>query len=134
MKEPLIILIILLLQLSIIIAQPNKKGEIEIIKDPRIDSLVKKHIDINSLQYGIHGYRIQIYFGANRAKALEVKSEFLKIYPDIAAYLIYQQPNFKIRVGDFRTRLEAYKFYRSLLLYFNLAFIVRDDIKLPDFN
>jgi hypothetical protein len=49
----------------------------------------------------------------------------------VGAYIIYQQPNFKIRVGDFRTRLEAMKFLKELQLKYATAFIVRDDVKLP---
>lgn len=77
------------------------------------------------------GYRIQLYFGGERIKAQEVRSEFLLSYPEVPAYLIYQQPNFKVRAGDFRTRLEAAGFLKKLEFRFKSSFIVPDDVKLP---
>ena len=43
-----------------------------------------------------------------------------------------KQPNFKIRVGNFRSRLEAYKFMRSLAAAFSNSFIVNDEIVIPE--
>jgi hypothetical protein len=44
-------------------------------------------------------------------------------------YLTYQQPNFKVRCGDFRTRAEARKYVKSISAYFPSAFIVKDFIE-----
>ena len=66
------------------------------------------------------------------ARVMEKYPEFLKKFPDDMAYLIYQQPNFKIRVGDFRDRLQAQQFYLKLLPIFNTAFIVKDEINLQE--
>jgi hypothetical protein len=46
--------------------------------------------------------------------------------------MTYQQPNFKIRVGDFKTRLEALKFLKEVQGLYSTAFIVKDDVKLPE--
>lgn len=103
-----------------------------LIQDKRINELVLKHILINEAKKEkINGYRVQIYFGSEKAKALEMKSKFLSSYHTTPAYLDYQQPYFKIRVGDFRTKLEAYKFLQEILLDFQGAFIVNDEIELP---
>jgi hypothetical protein len=110
---------------------PKKEGSVEISRDGRVDSLVQKHIRINEQKQSIPGYRIQIYFGSLRTKAGEVKSDFLKKYPEVGAYNRYDPPNFKVRVGDFQTRLEALKFQKQLHTEFPAAFIVKDDISLP---
>lgn len=78
------------------------------------------------------GYRVQIYFGNDRTKAQELRSEFLQLFPSVPAYLVYHQPNFKVRVGDFRTRLEAIGFLNKISGSYQSAFIVPDDVKLPD--
>ncbi len=113
-------------------SEPVKLGRVNYKYDNRLDTLVAKHIRINEQKKSIPGYRVQIYFGGQRNRANEVKSEFLKKYPEANAYLIYQQPNFKIRVGDFRDRLQAQEFYLKLMPDFNTAFIVKDDISLPE--
>lgn len=112
--------------------ETKKTGHVTYKYDNRLDSLIAKHIRISEQKKSIPGYRVQIYFGGQRNKANEIKTEFLKKYPEENAYLIYQQPNFKIRVGDFRDRLQAQEFYLKLLPDFNTAFIVKDDISLPE--
>lgn len=109
-----------------------QKGKVQYNYDRRLDSLLLKQIRINEQKNTIAGFRVQIYFGGQRNKANEIKAEFLKKFPDEMAYLIYQQPNFKIRVGDFRDRLKAQQFYLKLLPIFNTAFIVKDEINLPE--
>jgi hypothetical protein len=108
--------------------------KINIIRSRSIDSLVNRHKSLNEQKKTVPGYRIQIYFGSQRTKANETKASFMQKYPDYNAYIIYQQPNFKIRVGDFRTRLEAYRLYKELQAEYESAFIIRDEIRLdlPD--
>ena len=99
--------------------------------DPRVKVLVAKHITVNS-KGKEKGYRVQIYFGADKAKANDVKAKFLAAYADEAhAYEIYDAPNFKIHVGDFRTRIEAYRFLRKIRGEFPSAFIVESGIENP---
>lgn len=99
--------------------------------DPRLKVLVSKHKDV--LTKGQQkGYRVQIYFGADKAKAKEIKSKFIAAYGSEArAYEIYEVPNFKIRVGDFRTRLEAYRFLKKIRADYPASFIVACEIEMP---
>lgn len=60
------------------------------------------------------GYRIQIYSGPDRLKAKETKVSFMKRFPAIRSYITYTAPYYRIRVGDFKTRGEAYDFYKHL--------------------
>lgn len=95
-------------------------------------SISDKWIEINKRTDGrIPGYRIKIYFGVDREKANTVKQNFLLKYPDAPSYVKYEQPNFIIVAGDFRTRLEAYKFLKDISPDYPYAFIVKDNIELP---
>lgn len=78
------------------------------------------------------GYRIQIYFGDQRQLAMDMKTSFQNAHPGITAYVVYQQPHFKVRIGDFKSRLEATGFLAGMTGEFSQAFIVPDDVKLPD--
>lgn len=99
--------------------------------DPKIKVLVAKHKEVLE-KANLQGYRVQIYFGADKAKARDVKSRFLASYASEAhAYEIYEAPNFKIRVGDFRSRLEAYRFLKKIRADFPASFIVSSEIELP---
>jgi hypothetical protein len=66
-----------------------------------------------------------------RPKASEVKLDFSGKHSDVPSYISYTAPNFKVRVGDFRTRLEAVKFMKSIEGQYPTIFIVPDEIALP---
>ncbi len=105
-------------------------GKIELVQEYKIKELVNKHVEINS-KAPIKGYRIKIHFGSDKNKAKEIKAKFISKFPDIAAYEKYDQPNFNIRVGDFRTKLEAYKALKEIQLEFPSSFLVQDEIEIP---
>ena len=113
----------------------NHFGKVNIYQDDGIHLLVNKHIESNKKQKGIPGYRIQVYSGSGhsaRRKAEEIESFFLETYPDVACYLSYYSPNFKVRVGDFRTKSEALKFKKEIALDFPNTYIIKDIIKFPE--
>lgn len=114
-------------------AQVADSAKVEIIQDYKIKQLLEKHVEINS-RIPIKGYRVKIHFGTDKNKAKEVKGSFIAKFPDVPAYEKYDQPNFNIRVGDFRTKLEAYKFLKEIQADFPAAFIVQDEIELPALN
>lgn len=104
----------------------NEKGIIELHQDQRLAFLIEQY---NEDRIYI-GYRIQIFSGKERGAAQEKREEFLKIYPNITAHLIYQQPNFKLRIGDFTTRLEALHFFENIKSEFPSAFVIKDEISI----
>lgn len=108
-------------------------GKVEIVQDYKIKELVNKHIEVNS-KAPIKGYRIKIHFGSDKNKAKEIKAKFISKFPDISAYEKYDQPNFNIRVGDYRTKLEAYKALKEIQLEFPSSFLVQDEIEMPLMN
>ena len=109
----------------------NPDSTIIITKDARFDELVNKQKEQNLINQSMHGYRIQIYFGGIRQKASEIKLDFNSRYPDIQAYISYQQPNFKVRIGDYHNRYEAQKFLKEIEGLYPTSFIVPDEVKLP---
>ena len=109
----------------------NPDSSIIITKDARFDELVNKQKEQNLINQSMHGYRIQIYFGGIRQKASEVKLDFNSRFPDIQTYISYQQPNFKVRIGDYRNRYEAQKFLKEIEGLYPTSFIVPDEVKLP---
>lgn len=105
-----------------------------ITRDIRLDALLDSTIARNQHAPDIKGYRIQLYTGTERKGALEVKSELQKKFPELRTYIIYQQPYFKVRVGDYRNQVEAQPDYYKLQLSgkFSKAFIIPDMINLPN--
>lgn len=104
---------------------------VTVVSDIRLDSLIDQTIEHNKASNGIPGYRVQIFFGSERKAANDAKTHFLQLMPHEDVYFLYQQPYFKVRVGNYRTRLEAEAVYRKLISTFDKAFIVPDKINLP---
>lgn len=75
------------------------------------------------------GYRVKIHFSADRSKANEVKSRFSSKYNDVPTHDDYQQPNFVVNVGDFKTKLEAYELLKKIQADFPYAFIVKSKVR-----
>lgn len=107
----------------------NSIGKIEMIENNSIKELMQKQVEINS-KIQVKGYRIKIHFGSDKTKAKEIKLKFISKFPAIPAYEKYDQPNFNIRVGNFRTKLDGYKQLKEILIEFPGAFIVQDEIEL----
>ena len=113
------------------------QGHIQIVQDERIDLLVSKHIQINQNRKGVDGYRIQIFFDSgnnSKTKAQSIYEGFKAKYPDVRAYLSFKSPNYKVRVGDFRSRLDAQRFLNDINNEYPNAWIIADQINLPDGN
>lgn len=91
-------------------------GNITITQDARLLKLVKKHKDLNNNKY--KGWRVQIYFDSGQramAGAQNAKKKFLTRYGNKhGAYIVYDSPYYKIRVGDFRTKAEALNFKEKI--------------------
>lgn len=109
----------------------NADSSLVIGRDSRYDQLVAKQRRLNLTRQTVPGFRVQIYFGSNRPKASEVKIDFTERYPEVPAYISYQQPNYKVRVGDFRSRFEAQQFLGKIEGQYPTMFIVPDEVRLP---
>jgi hypothetical protein len=103
--------ILLLVCLLPLISTAQSAGT-EIVKDPRIDLLLKKQAELNRKVYldnnrTAQGYRILVMNTNDRKKAMDAKSKLMRDFPEHKTYLIYQSPSFKIQIGNFRTRNDA---------------------------
>jgi hypothetical protein len=106
-----------------------------IFKDPRIDILVKKQVDINEeatrdSRRTAQGYRILVINSNDRKKVFAAKAKIYQLYPDLKPYLLYQAPFYKLKVGNFKTKDEAQEILDALSKDFPTGlFIVRDIIE-----
>ena len=122
----------------------NRSGELNIIQDPAVDTLISRYILINEniyrdyQRYGMEGFRIQIYSSSNRnarEESNKARAAFISKFPDIDSYQLYAEPGyFKIRAGDFRTKTEATKLFLLVSKEFPDAYLVPDIINFPDLN
>ncbi|MFI5160016.1 MAG: SPOR domain-containing protein [Sphingobacteriales bacterium] len=114
-------------------ASAQTRGKVEVIKDPRIDTLAARRAELNRTlgTETITGFRVQIFTGTNRKDAYSAQEKFQEEFPDIRTYIIYSDPNFKVRVGDFRTKADAEKLEADLKKWFDGMFIIQDKVNPP---
>ncbi|PKP10269.1 MAG: sporulation protein [Bacteroidetes bacterium HGW-Bacteroidetes-4] len=119
------------------VLQDNSQGgKIQLFQDPELHVLVDRNIRINKKQ-GVEGYRIQLFSSSGqdaRDKANQMQQRFIELYPDFnynQVYTEYAAPYFKLRVGDFRNKNEAYELYHSVRKKFPSSYIVKTRINYP---
>lgn len=101
-----------------------RDGSLVIHQGERITALMDT---LKNVEIPLPGYRIQVSFG-RKEEVNSIRTEFLQSYPEMGAYISWLQPNFRLRVGDFRTRLDAERFRKNILDDFPGSYIVRDHI------
>ncbi len=105
-------------------------------KDPRLDIFTTKVTAVNKLtakmtstgQY--RGYRLQVVNTRTRENAFKVKSDMLQLFPDQKAYILFQSPYFKVRMGNFMHKPDAVAFQEQVSRKFHqITYIVEDIIE-----
>ena len=98
--------------------------------DVAVNAMVERHVEFNNRVKTIPGFRVQIasFSGANsKNSAFSLRDRFVIDYPAVQAYIVFDEPNFKVKVGDFRTRLEAYAFLQQIKEVYK-GYIIKDNI------
>ncbi|MCD6555743.1 MAG: SPOR domain-containing protein [Bacteroidales bacterium] len=108
-------------------------GTVKITQDIRLRQIIKRHIEISNNKFD--GWRVQIYFGSGQkamAAAQNAKRKFLIRYGNKnGAYIVYDSPFFKVRVGDFRTKAEAMYFKSQIENTFPQSWVIPDKVYYP---
>jgi hypothetical protein len=110
-------------------------GRVNVVQNDKIKVLATRYIEFRRKEGKLPGYRIRIFSDSGtsaRQRAWNERSRFVKLFPDIPTYLEYEAPNFKIYVGDFRSKLEGFKAYKVIGKDFRSAFLVPAKINLPN--
>lgn len=91
----------------------------------------------NAKSPGMEGYRIRIFFELGqfaRKNSGDIMQAFMEKYPGVPVYQNYQNPYWKVSVGDYRSREEAIKFYNQIIKDYPKAFIIPEHINFPPLN
>ncbi len=105
----------------------NQSEELRTAAQVRIEASSSNRLETD-------GYRIRIYFD-NRQDAREASEKAQerskRLFPGYSTYRTYIYPNFKVTVGDFRTKAEAQIALKNVARYFPSAFVVKERMKFP---
>lgn len=109
------------------------QGKIIIQKDPRIDLLIKKQIQVNEetsrqARRQEKGFRLLVISTTLREEALAAKTKVYTHFPELKAYLFHQSPYYRVKAGNFKERKEAELYQRRLELMFPRGVFIINDI------
>ncbi len=105
----------------------EKDNDIIIHSDGRLDRLMAKKLAISKENNVVVVYRIQLYSGSRSGSSENLK-KIQKTHGDQYANVNYDQPNFKTKVGAYRTEMEAKKQLKELKEAFPAAFVLKEEI------
>lgn len=75
-------------------------------QDPKFEQLLNEKRKINTSLTVNDSYKIQIYSGGSE-NAKKTLNDFKQNFIDIDATIVFNTPNYKVWVGNFKTRIEA---------------------------
>lgn len=114
-------------------------GSVVVHKDPRLDMLVNKQIEINEIttrqsRRSAPGFRILVISSNNRNTVIDAKTKIYRQFPELKAYMMYQAPFFRLKVGNFRDREEAETYAGDIQpLFDGKVYVVPDTVEIrPD--
>ena len=119
----------LFLMLPALLCGQVKKGDLRVESSARVNELVAQKMEYNKTVDSYPGYKIQIYYGSEK-ECYEIKDEFRAMYPDIPASIVFSTPQWKLQVGNYRTRLEADKSILGIKKEYPSAIVLAAEIEL----
>ena len=110
-------------------------GDVCVEENYKVRQAVSRQVEANKGPEGeVDGYRIRIYFDnkqISREESQEVMARFKALHPGYNVYLKFNNPNFKVTVGDFRTKVDAQIALKEIIKAFPSAFIVKEKMRFP---
>jgi len=113
----------------------GSQDELSLELDTMLESNYYKLLTSNKKNSGVPGFRIRIFSKSGvgaKEEQQRIRARFLTLYPDVDAYYRYDEPYFKVYVGDCRTKSEALLLYDRIMRNFPSPIVVDDYINLKD--
>lgn len=123
----------LLIGLLLVTGTTFGQGSVEVIADPAVEKLMATRLAQRQASGGkIPGYRILLAYSGSRATA-ERQAEEARLYymGKFDIVVMYDEPNFKVYLGEYRQRWEADVVLREVQKQYRGARVIPDRIRLP---
>ncbi|PAM91963.1 sporulation protein [Flavobacterium sp. IR1] len=93
-------------------------------QDPKFEQLLNTKRKINTSISTNDTYKIQIFSGKSE-EAKKTLNDFKREYTDIDGTIIFNTPNYKVWVGNFRTRIEAERNLADIKKKYTSVFLIK---------
>jgi len=113
--------IVVLMFFSATLVVNAQEGVVSIDQNKDIDQLLEYKKDLRNT---VDAFVIQVYNGS-RGGAQSAKNDVTTLFPDWSNSIEYESPNYKIWLGQFRTRLKADRALMSVKKSYPDALVLR---------
>ncbi len=105
----------------------------EVNQTPQVRQAFQNYVQANATK-PVQGYRIRVFY--DNSPQARVRSESIEQYlktqfPETGVYRSFESPNYKVTVGDFRTKEEALRIFNTLKITYPTAYIIKENINFP---
>jgi len=107
-------------------SQEYPKNHINLFLQEKLDSVYAYNEKITAAD----GFRILVYTGTSSEEARNQRNRVYDGIENEQSYTEWKSPNFKVKVGDYVDKLEAYYAYAKLIKVFPNAIVVPDKINI----
>ena len=105
----------------------SQKGVVTIEQDPKITQLLEVYKTANSNQ---DFYTIQVGFGSY-SEAESLKQDVEIDFPEWRAKIVFDSPTYRVRIGRFKTKLEAERNFIEVREKYPQSIVIKDKKREP---
>lgn len=101
-----------------------QNSNLEVNQDPKFEQLLNEKRKINTNLSYSDRYKIQIFNGASEG-AKKTLSDFRQEFKNTDGTIIFNTPNYKVWVGNYRTRMEAERNLMDMKRKYKNVFLIK---------
>lgn len=106
---------------------------IEVIQTQTVRQALDRYTESNA-QKPLSGYRIRVFYDNSpqaRVRSESIEKTLRQQYPEVGVYRSFESPNYKVLLGNFRSKDEALRIFNQLKKTYPTAYIIKDNIEYP---
>ena len=103
----------------------GQQGKVTIEQDPKINRLLQVYTSANSKS---DFYTIQVGFGSY-SEAEKLKQDVETDFPQWRAKIVFDSPTYRVRIGRFKTKLEAERHFQVVREKYQQSLILKSEKK-----
>ncbi|NVK05064.1 MAG: SPOR domain-containing protein [Flavobacteriia bacterium] len=123
---------LILCTLAFLVFQPTygqNQGELRQRANPAFTRSYENYLRVNERRT-LEGYRVQVFNGTGQG-ANRFKSQVIRSLPDMEVNVVFETPDYKIQIGNYRSAFEAEAALNEIRETFPGAFVVKTAIAPP---
>jgi hypothetical protein len=106
---------------------------VKVVQSDEVRQAMTQYVGKNATK-PISGYRIRVFYDNTpqaRTRSEAIENALMEQYPEHKVYRSFESPNYKVLIGNFRSKDEALRIFNALKKTYPTAYIIKDNIEYP---